>query len=446
MLLNRIKKPHLITILAFIQASVLLIYLNANIVNVGESGPALPILAGYMGLSGLLFTLLVMKNKLYVRPHLFVFLLLISWIAFRVVVDLGDIYYLKQIIVGTTGGMLLFYLVGAFLSIGYQDVLMREENHWLTKLVLILFLGLLVWMTFQFSQRMRPDLFYLTGVAGAYQRAGNFLSISFIIVSFIYLLQSIHRIRIYNNRHNTWFWLSVYTISAFLAIICSQLFGSNSATAVILGVYLVTLIMSFLIRKKIFWLKFTQNKLSLPWSKQLIKRLVYMAFLGSFFFVALTVLLIIVTGFDITDTRLFGFGSGSNTSLISRIEILMAYGDDQLSYAPFLGNINVAYLTTGDSGKTLHSLFPYVIANLGLVGLSVVVVLFVAIFSQLYRQMKIKENLDSCSYQNSMLGLYSFFILLYLFLFANLATGVSWAVLWFTLGFVSKPFGFRGGA
>ncbi|MCX9535879.1 hypothetical protein IG535_15990, partial [Vibrio cholerae] len=239
------------------------------------------------------------------------------------------------------------------------------------------------------------------------------------------------------------FWLSVYTLSTLIALVGSQLFGSNSATAVISGVYLITLVMSLVTTKKTVWLSYLKHKLVLPWSKRLVKNLSLMALIGLAIFVGALVLIIGISGFDITSLRLLGFGSGSNTSLLSRVDILLETGANQLNYAPFFGNMNVAYLTTGNTGQTIHSFFPYVMANLGLVGLLVVLTLFTNVLLQLYRETKQAKYTGLYGYQLSMVALYSIFLFLYILLFANLSTGIEWPVLWFTLGFISKPFGFR---
>lgn len=440
---ERLKYSRQLMLLACLQLIAILVYLNANTVNVGELGTALPLLAGYIGLSCLLIVMIWLQKSLYIRYHLLLFLLFIVWIALRVVVDLGDIGFLKQITVATTGGMVLFYVVGAFLGVSYHSIFKQSKSLVVEKFILIVFAMLIAWMLYNFSQRLHTRLFYLEDVDGSYQRPGNFLSISFITASFIYLHLVLKRIGKAAGVLSSFFWLGLYTATTLMALVASQLFGSNSATAVILGVYLITLVMTLIVSRKTIWLNYLKQKLSLPLSKRLVKQLVLMAVLGLVLFVTLLVVVINVTGFDITSMRLLGFGTGSNSSLLTRIEILAETGANQLSYAPVFGNMNVAYLTTGNAGRTLHSFFPYVMANLGLVGLVIVLALFVNVIMQLLRESKKASEKSLYSYQSNMIGLYSLFVFLYILFFANLATGVSWAVLWFTLGFISKPFGFK---
>lgn len=437
------NKVIVLKIIIILQLTTLLIYLNANIVDVGEMGVALHLLIEFVGLTSLLFAMFGVKKKLYFHIHFFFFLLLICWIAFRIVFDLNDLEYLKQLTVATTGGVLLFYIIGASLGLTRHSLASLRTDIKIEKYIILLFYFLSIWMLYNFSQRLHDSLFYLKDIDGSYQRSGNFLSISFIIVSFAYLNLVLKNIAQGATILARFFWLSVYTLSTLIALVGSQLFGSNSATAVISGVYLITLVMSLVTAKKTVWLSYLKHKLVLPWSKRLVKNLSLMALIGLAIFVGALVLIIGISGFDITSLRLLGFGSGSNTSLLSRVDILLETGANQLNYAPFLGNINVAYLTTGNAGQTLHSFFPYVMANLGLVGLLVVLTLFTNVLLQLYRETKQAKYTGLYGYQLSMVALYSIFLFLYILLFANLSTGIEWPVLWFTLGFISKPFGFR---
>lgn len=441
--IERLKYKNWLMLLALAQIAALLLYLNANVVNVGAMGTALPILVAYVFLSILLFSFFWLQKSLYVRPHLFLFLSLIGWIAFRVVVDLGDLEYLKQITVATTGGMVLFYLLGAFLSVSMHSMLNFHVSSWLPKLVLVLFLTILCWTIYKFSQRMHPQLFYLTGVDGNYQRSGNFLTISFIIVSFVFLIQTLEFTKKNTRNFGFLIWTSVYTLSAFIAIAASQLFGSNSATAIVSGMYLITLVMALSGIRRVLYFKYLRNELALPWSKALLIRLSLVSLLGSIFFIASLVVIVFAADFDLSSIRLLGFGTGANTSLISRIEILAEHGAIQAGYAPFWGNINVAYLTTGSSAKTLHSLFPHVLANLGVVGFSVIIALFLSVSLQLHREIKLKPALNVSSFKVKIISIYSFLVIVFIISFSSIATGFSWAVLWFSLGLISKPFGFR---
>ncbi|HGF7535548.1 TPA: hypothetical protein AB5A41_003503 [Vibrio cholerae] len=439
----------LLKLIIILQFALLLIYLNANIIVVGGVGVALYLLVGFLSLTTLLFANFFANKNLYFNIHFFFFLLLVCWVSFRIIIDISDLEFLKQLTVATTGGIVLFYIVGSSLGLTKHSVISLRNDIIIEKSTILIYFFLSIWMLYNFSHRLHDSLFYLKDVDGGYQRPGNLLSISFIIISFAYLNLVLKHIAQVTTILARFLWFSVYTLSTLMALVGAQLFGSNSATAVILGVYLITLVMSLVTPKKTVWLSYLKHKLALPWSKRLMKNLSLMALIGLAILLGVLVLIISMTGFDITSLRLLGFGSGfgsvssSYSSLLSRVDILLETGANQLSYAPFFGNMNVAYLTTGNTGQTIHSFFPYVMANLGLVGLMIVLALFTSVLLQLYRETKQVMYTGLYSYQLNMNALYSIFVLLYILFFANLATGVEWPVLWFTLGFISKPFGFK---
>lgn len=431
------------SILAFVQFLTLLAYLNVNILNVGESGSALYLLLLNFFISIVLAVVIWNRSELFIHVNTLIFFLLVSWIALRVINDTGDVNNLKQVTIATTGGMLLFFFIGAFHGISYKKIIFCQRQFSVAKLILILYLFILIGISYEFSQRMRDNLFLIEGVDGAYQRPGNFLSISFIISSYLYISIVLNSFYEKNVRISKFFWLVIYSVIAFTALITSQLFGSNSATAVTAGTYLVTLVISMVAVSGGFRSKYASDKLSLPWSKELMKSVIFLSIYGLVIFSSIVAGIIYLTGFDPSNLRLLGFGAGTNTSIESRIDILLESGVTQLSHSPIFGDYNVAFLTTGDSGRRLHSFLPFVMANLGLIGVALVFLYFASVFNQFIKESKIQNSDKVKSYQNSVIAIYGAFLIMFLFLFANIATGVSWAVLWFALGFATNPIGYK---
>ena len=151
--------------------------------------------------------------------------------------------------------------------------------------------------------------------------------------------------------------------------------------------------------------------------------------------VLITVFIILhVTDFDLSKTRIFGFGSGENSSLSSRASIFKEEALDQLSYSPILGNANVAKITTGNSGEFLHNFIPNIIAELGLVGLLIITLILFSVFSILLKKIK-NSSRDEKGFNKFIINMWLFFILLFLFFYANIAVEKSWAVIWFYIGF-----------
>ena len=437
-----IKKPNWLQAVSLTQLLLLFFYLALNIINVGENGTALPLLAGFVALSGGVFFLYLFSNKIAIRLHFFIFLLFILWLALRAILDLGDIEHLKQLTVATTGGVLLFFLIGTFTK-GALDIAthLSKDVFYIRFLVLIfLVINIIIFFSFKSKLLDRADIFFIEGVDGSYQRPGNFLIMLFIIVSFIFVYIFSHPIS--RRVVGFLFWLAIYSLSLVLALISSQMIGSNAATANLIAIYLLTVVLAMVGFNKKIRGRFLNNRLKLPLSKSAFLKTIKYSIVSLCGGVIIATLAIQITGFDISKTRALGFGSGTNSSVSSRFDILLETGADQMGYAPLLGNMNVAKLTTGVSGRTLHSFIPNVFAELGLVGLLIVLLLFFLIFKLLIKNIK-QSPKDEAGYIKAITNTWLFFVLVFLFFYANLAVGKSWPVLWFYLGFAVSVFVFN---
>ena len=111
----------------------------------------------------------------------------------------------------------------------------------------------------------------------------------------------------------------MYATSTIVALISSQMFGSNSATVVITGVFMLTLITLLLMRKPRLRYLHGEGRLVFPLGKQVMRRLFVFGVIGVASFLILLALLVQVTDFDIMNTRILGYGSGISSSLVSRI-------------------------------------------------------------------------------------------------------------------------------
>lgn len=437
-----VKPEKMALFVSFLQLILLFGYLGLNIQNVGEMGIALPLLAGFVGISGLLVFNQVIRLTLVLRLHLFVFWLLISWVSLRVIVDLGDMEHLKQLTVATTGGILLFFLIGSFARQALDKLNQAVSSRLYSKLLILLFalVSLAVFISFKGRLLDRPDIFYIEGVEGGYQRPGNFLIILFIMASFAYLALAAHPLTTGFLRFTIW--LGIYTLGLVLALISSQMIGSNAATANLLAIYMMTSVISLLALSKRIRRKFNQGSLSLPLSKFTLKKL--FVYSGVTLFVALffAIIAIQITGFDLSKTRAFGFGSGSNISVTSRFDILLETGAAQMGYAPILGNVNVAEISTGDAGRTLHNFIPNVMAELGLVGLILVLAILLYSFAVLIKKIK-QAPTNPSGFGMAVINFWLVFVFIWLFLYANISVGKEWPVMWFYLGFAVSVFIFN---
>ncbi len=427
-----------------IQIMVFIFYFYFNIINIGEEGQKIELLMFFVAITIVMFFLRSFNEEVVIKIHLLLFLMLIIWISIRVLTDKDDLDFLKQITIATTGGMFLFYCLGVALSISFYRMLYIENAfhpEWINIIILCAYMILSFSVLTIFYENMSEDHFYLKNINGLYQRPGNFLSIIFIFISYIYFFVSLSGFL--NKRKIGILALVVfllYSISAIVNIVCSQLLGSNSATGVIVFIYVLTIALMFYSCSdkmiELFYLKGSRVYFSFFALRRLFLISISMAI--SFIIVLLVASNII--NFNLNKLNVFGLGAGEITSLTSRFDILASAGLEQMSFSLFWGNIDVAYLTTGNSGKTLHNFFPFIIANLGVFGFLIVLMLFLFVFYEYVKSIILDCNLSGLLiYKNSVLNFYSLLVFAFLVIFANFTTDVSWIVLWFFIGFSTRP-------
>lgn len=418
---------------AVLQVLLLLSYFFLNIVNVGEVGKALPLLIVFFILAVVGLFLQLWCGFLVIKLHFFVFLFFLAWLSFRVIIDFQNVERLKQVTVATTGGVLLFFLLGTFVRQALDRIIMVDRLG-LTKLLLIIFVlaSALVFVSFQGRILDRSNIFYIEGVDGGYQRPGNFMIVLFVISSFLYL--SIAARFQTRKPMSLLCWLVFYSAGLLFNLINSQLIGSNAATLNVLVIYLMTVVFSLFVFNRSVRYGFLNDYLVLPFSNAVMNKIIKYSVFVSLLGVVAVVTFVQIAGFDLDKIRVLGFGTGENSSVNSRVKILKETGEDQMAYSPFLGDLDVARLKTGDAGNALHNFIPNVIAELGLVGLIIVMLLFVLILRSLLKTMKLSAR-DGHGFVLAMISFWLFFVYIFLFLYANFAVGKEWPVIWFFLGF-----------
>lgn len=421
----------------------LLIYLALNVTEPGDGGAALPLLVGFVSITCILILVQILQSFLHTRIHwvFIIFLGLIGWLSLRITLDLHDTYQLKQVVVGTTGGVFLFFLLGNLSKRGLDSITTYWRSYVGAKLIVILFFILSYLIHSELSQRsMRLDVFLIEDIDGNYQRAGNFIIIMFLMVSYLVIkIMSYHNIK----KHFEWLlWLSVYTIGFIFFLISSQRLGSNGAAFNLVVVYFLTIVVSILALNSRLRQDFLQSKPLLLLSRRWLKLFFLVTICSCAILVIAGATLIYVSGFDIYTTRAFGFGDGGNSSIESRFKILMDTGLAQIGYSPLFGNVDVARLTTGDAGETLHNFFPNIFAELGVIGLAIVVSLFYMVFKEILKGIH-NTNFTSSGFQKSIIHIWLFYIFLFLIFYANIAVGKSWIVMWFFVGLSVNVFVFN---
>lgn len=431
------KKLEIEKLICFIQALLLMLYFFSNISNVGGIGSGLLFLIIFFALNFILIFFQSVQHRLILRVHFFIFLLIVFWISLRVIVDLGDFEYLKQITVATTKGIILFFLMGSFFRKTLNFLLISTENLRFAYILLVLFaVFMFCIMVYYFGRLERSDIFLIDGINAGYQRAGNFLIINFIVFSFLYISFASH---CRNGFSLLLFLVVIYSAGMFSTLISSQMIGSNAATANVFAVYLMTMVMSFLGFNKKNRSMFMDGKIGFPISKMVMRKGIKYSLYLMLIVVFIGVLFILISGFDINKTRILGFGEYENTSISSRIHILKETGIDQMGHSPIFGNVNVAYLTTGNAGIPLHNFVPNIFAELGVVGLILIGLLFLCVFSCLIKNIKYSKSCK-VGFTKYIVNSWLIAVLIFLFVYANFSVGKEWSVMWFYLGFAVSVF------
>lgn len=427
-------------------------YLLINIKNIGNgNGIGITYIILFYIVSLIIVWYQFLRHNLLVRYSFLLMLLLWCWIAYRVMFDIGSLEYLKQLMLATTGGVVFFYFLGFSLSVTLSDLCRRffcikYKTTAFDGVMLCVFLLLIVGfidLFFNFQSRLRSDIFLIQGVNGQYQRAGSFLSILFLITSYLYLILRVQGPYLLGKNKSviSYILFFFYLLVIFLSIITAQMMGSNNTFVVILGIGLITLVVSGVVILP----KNVRNYFILK-SKIINKHILVtftcrIAFLLAFL-LAFSIGLIIVFNFDINLTRFVGYGDQVNTSISSRLDIIKYNFVIQFSDSPIFGNYNVDAETTG-IGTYVHSFFLHALTHTGLIGF----IGFICFFSMLFYSLLKSDSLFSSNKRilsvEKPLRLYSVMVLIFLLIVANVGTVVTWPVLWFGIGFFGQLLNFK---
>ena len=102
--------------LFFIMISSLLLYLFTNIKLIGEGSPALAVL-GFLVMIGIFMIVLeiVLKKNIYIKKSFLFLILFFTYFIVNITLSRPD--DLKALLLATTGGIILFYILGSLVSI-----------------------------------------------------------------------------------------------------------------------------------------------------------------------------------------------------------------------------------------------------------------------------------------------------------------------------------------
>lgn len=435
------------SILFLLQNYLFIVYLFFNIKNFDEMGGASSYIFLFYIVSFLIMIISSLKKNIYITKSSLILILIVLWVSAKILIDVGDLAFLKQSIFATTGGILFFFLSGFSLSVSYLEIINRYLTQIKIKNILLIVFFFIAYsnldLFFTLKSKLRNDIFLIEGLNGNYQRAGNFLSILFLLTSYIYVLLKISFVTKSKKMNFGLILTFVYITILFIVSVSAQMMGSNNAFIVVLGSGMITLIFIGVTSSKRYIKKNECLSRSIC-DKGIIKIFFYKSIIYIFILIFLTFLILLIFDFDINSTRFVGYGAKTNTSLDSRLLILSKNFIIHFEDSPIIGNFNIDQETTG-VGTYIHSFFLYALTHTGIIGFVGFIVFFFYIFSLLLNRhiSVLYYNCPPYPYEKS-IRFYFLCLLCFLLLIANVGTTITWAVLWFAVGYMGQIFMIKG--
>lgn len=421
----RISKAKLAEQCIILQIATFFLYLLLNIYQVGFSS-ASPMILVFSLTIFVFFVILNLTNiNFTIGVPLIITIFYILWIFCKLIIDKAGLGMIWSIFIGTSGGILLFFIIGIQVSICINYLTMQLNGKKVLSQIFNASVIATFLLIFLMLGRVREDLFLLENINGEYQRVGNFLAMFFITLSKIWIIMinmtSEKKLLIYRA-----FVFNVTYFSVFvLLLVLSQLIQSNSATALILGIGTCTLFLKYL--------NFESSFKYSSFTKFFVSRLIFFVLIVSSSSVIIILLLIAFFDMNIFHINLFNFGNGGIPSLDSRLKLLSEHALEQIAYAPWFGAYNISEIMTGKDGNYPHSLLLSAMAKLGVFGF----VLFLAsFFVTLSQTVQVRKRYDQKLHFVS--RFYGFGVLLFVFALGSMTVDLSWSVYWFALGFIGK--------
>jgi len=426
-------------------------YFYSNLVAFGADhrNIHLLVLIGLFSIAGSFPSLMSMRSTV-VRCSLFLTALFITYYAYRCAYDL-PLHHLWARFFGSDAGIVYYYVFGLTVSLPLQRAILvswteaPRYNRLAWRFLIFSLVSSLtpLCLTIEALSRTRSDIFLVAENDELYQWPGDLLTIRFILITAtigIWLIVSRGNRSILVRLARATIIVSFFS-QIFASAFYLQIIGSNKAVVMISGCFIITiwLLSSFRGTGAVsyFYLD-SRGRASISYRKAL--QSLWRPVLYSFILLLGIALLALALDFPFEKFRLFGFGSGENSSIDSRLFVLEHKFDKQFAIAPFLGNAGAEVAAGGGEGEYVHSLLLYLLTHTGLLGFS----LFLLAVAKAVVEAKILNNVPFAADRRD-LDTRSLIHLLYLALFgmtfltAVLGTSVLWAPLWFALGFLLSP-------
>lgn len=353
-----------------------------------------------------------------------VIILFLYFFVMRSLIDL-ETARAKELIIGTTGGILLFYLLGVFFGFIFNALTKLHPNESDTRLNFVyvsmsalIFISYAVFVLSSGSSTEIAKLFI--SADGSYQRKGSLLVLLYIVYSLLFLSV--------RNRNSFWKYTNLifFITNTLILLFYAQFVRSNSGFA---SIILILLSMTYL--------EFVTIK-----GKKMVRFIT-----ASYFLIAILVpILVIINPLDRMDIsyylshlRIIGYGKFEFSSITSRIDLL-TYMPDQMQYGLIFGDLN-SDLKSGNQGKYPHNLLFNSLTHLGIFGFALMLTI---LFSLLVRNGLFSVSRATGGYRSGEWSKKFHFVhTLPVILIALFFQTITWAPFWFILGVYVPVFKLR---
>jgi hypothetical protein len=401
-----------------------------------------------LSFSNFILQIILDYQAIILKKILFLLLFFFVFFIFKILIDLRNNDEIQSFTFGTTKGIITAFLIGVCKTLNIQYLIRSFHSSKfygnliiIMVLLLFLFYGSQLYKTINiFLADLSEDVFLISDGKAKYQRPGILMVMSYTFLSVVFLASNyLCKPKINFFRKLILIALNViYVMITFAIIVLSQLIGSNSAVLFVSMIFFPSFIFNLIGFINPVKLKSINNLnikkiFGIKWSPILKKTL----FAFGLFSIIVTVV-IQQSNFDITKTRLFGFGKGENNSINSRVKIIQNNFITHISYNPIFGDFEVDRKTTG--GYYVHSFIISIQTHLGLIGLLFISLILLFIWNSL----KHSENVLVCNYVydvylNKLFRIYLLILLVIFFVFSSLTTFFTWMPIWMLFGLISSP-------
>ncbi len=368
-----------------------------------------------------------------IRRSTQLFIAFFAYFGIKYFFESGDIEQTKQVLVGTSGGVI--FGAGLGLMCGHAlanlyDLRFRISTGQIVVVTGLLYFVLVLFLNWEALQThlgtARSDVLLIEDQEGHYQRAGALASMQIMLVVSLatILFASFKRIGVTSSA------LIIPLILAMggFAGLMSQVVGSNSGLVASAGFIFV-----FIVNHVTMMSGGQRGYQSIEVTKVIFGPLGMRILFGSL--IAGTMLAIAgfaaIKAFNIDTSmlRISGFGTGEVSSVESRSEIFEENFIRHLEFSPIFGNTQVDILTTGE-GTYVHSLLA-LLTHLGFFGTAI----FAAAVFYMYLEIVTPRRSNGPSlYASRRYGLFRLMMLSAVLVMCLYSAFFTWMPMWFALG------------